>query len=531
MSLEKQGSFKRKLNVVDLTLLGLGSIIGSAWLFSSQIAATYAGPAASISWILGAIAIGLLALVCAELGGALPHTGGLVRYPNYSHGPILGYLSSFMFFIATSVVPGLEVEGMRTYASQWFPSLGATNPTLLGWFVQFAILVIFFLLNYWSVNIFGKVNSIITFLKFVIPIMTVVVLLTHLRPENFHAHGFAPFGFSGIESAVSTAGIAFAFMGFQQPIIFGSEAKNPGRTIPLAVLLSLGLATILYLFLQFAFVGALPGHIVNNGWSKLSFSSPFADLAVLLGLAWLANTMLADAILSTGGTANIYMGATARGVFAWAKNGTFFKIFTKVDPKTGVPRPSLWFTFILSVFWTAPFPSWDKLINVASSAAVLSYILIPISAVALRRTAMDLHRPFKLKGIAIIGPLSFVIASFIVYWTGWKTISWLIGLEIVMFIGYLFSKNIVQKSHITFSQQIKASWWLIFYCIAMIVISYLGTFGGKGILPAPWDQLVIVVLSLVSFYWGVASALPNPAFESDEDEGNNDKNYSEKLTN
>ncbi|MBM7646129.1 amino acid transporter [Scopulibacillus daqui] len=526
MNLEKQSDFKRKLNVVDLTLLGLGSIIGSAWLFSSQIAATYAGPAAAVSWVLGALAIGLLALTCAELGGALPHTGGLVRYPNYSHGPILGYLSSFMFFIATSVVPGLEVEGMRTYASQWFPSLGAANPTLLGWFVQFAILIIFFLLNYWSVNVFGKVNSIITFLKFVIPIMTVIVLLTQLHPANFHMHGFAPFGFSGIESAVSTAGIAFAFMGFQQPIIFGSEAKNPGRTIPLAVLLSLGLATILYLFLQFSFVGALPDHVVQKGWSKLSFSSPFADLAVLLGLAWLANTMLADAVLSTGGTANIYMGATARGVFAWSKNGTFFKIFAKVDKKTGVPRPSLWFTFILSVFWTAPFPSWDKLINVASSAAVLSYILIPISVVALRRSAPDLHRPFKLKGISIIGPLSFLIASFIVYWTGWQTISWLIGLEMMMFIGYLFSKKIIQASKIAFAQQIKSSIWLIVYCLAMIAISYLGTFGGRGILPAPWDQIAVIIISLAAYYWGVASALSTPAFEeSDGVELNAKKEY------
>lgn len=513
---KKEGSFKRKLSLVDVTFIGLGAMVGSSWMFAPQTAVQLAGPAALLSWIIAAIALGMLALVYAELGGALPSAGGFIRYPNYSHGDLVGFIISCMSFITYSVSASLEVVAVRTYLSAWWPSLGSQNPTALGWFTQLFLLIVFFLINYWSVNVFGKINSIVTLIKFAVPVVTIIVLLTYFTPANFYVDGFFTNGFGGVESAIATAGIAYAFIGFQQTINFSAEAKNPGRTIPIATMLSIGLAGLLYFLLQFAYIGAIPGNLLENGWAGLSFGSPFADLTALLGLIWLMNLLMADAILSPGGAANVAFGATARIIYAWAKNKTFFHIFTKVDEKTGVPRVALWFTFLLAVFWTLPFPSWEALVGFASSSAIMAFITGPVSAAAFRITAPKLRRPFKLKGFAVIAPIAFMISSFIIYWSGWKTISWLLAFELFLFVAYIAIWKGKKKPGSLLRKQMTAAWWLVFYNVIMIILSWAGTFGGNDWIAAPWDQILVALVSLVTYYWGAKSAIPNPVFDESD---------------
>jgi amino acid transporter len=520
-----QGKFKKQLSLVDLTFLGLGSIIGSGWLFAALHGASTAGPAAWLSWVIGAVAVILLGLVYAELGGSIPRAGGTVRYPVYSHGPLIGYLMGFASLIAFSSVAGIEAEAARQYATSWWPALtqpGAQGlPTFLGWFVQLVLLGIFFALNFSSVKLFGKANTIITSIKFIVPVLTVIVLLTQFHSANFSVHGFAPFGFSGIESAVSTAGIVFAFLGFQQAVGFSSEAKNPQRTVPLAIILAVVLSAALYVMLQLVFVGGIPTNMLSGGWGHVGdhFSLPFKDIAAVLGFGWLASVITVDAIISPSGTANIYLSATSRVIFGWARNGTLFKIFGKVDEKSGIPRPALWLAFIMSIFWTLPFPSWGQLVSVVSAATVLTYIVGPISAQAFRKNAADLPRPFFLKGMGIIGPLSFIIASLIIYWTGWKTDSWLIGSQLIMFALYFAFKKSVPTNTVSFAQQVRSTWWLVFYYIAMFIMSYLGTFdGGANILKGPWDQIIVAIISLITYYWGANTALPKAIFDEEEAE-------------
>lgn len=315
-------------------------------------------------------------------------------------------------------------RSLRGYAQSWWHALGTHTGgvTLLGWVVQAILILLFFLLNYWSVNIFGKVNSIVTTFKFVVPILVLVFLLSHMHGANFSSHGFAPHGFTGIESAVSTAGIVFAFLGFRQAVDFAGEAKNPQRNVPLAIILAIGIAAILYVLLQIAFVGAIPGADLAKGWTtnlSVTFKAPYANLAAVLGAGWLATLTKIDAVISPSGTGNIYLSSTSRVVYAWSRTGTFFKFFGKVNARTGVPRAALWLTLALAVFWTLPFPTWSAPVGVISSATVMTYIIGPISAASLRKTAADLHRPFRLGGLSIIAPVGFIAASLIIYWTGW----------------------------------------------------------------------------------------------------------------
>ena len=328
-------------------------------------------------------------------------------------------------------------------------------------------------------------------------------------------------GAHGVQGAVSAGGIIFAYLGLTPIISVASEVKRPQFTIPFALILSVVLATVIYVVLQVAFLGAVPTDMLANGWSGLSdkFPLPYRDIAMLLGLGWLALLVVSDAIISPSGCGNIYMAATPRVIYAWSNSNTFFRIFTRVDPKSGIPRYALWLTFALSVFWTMPFPSWDKLISVVSAALVLSYALAPVTVGALRRNAPELERPFYVKGFTVLGPLAFVIASFIVYWSGWNVISWLLGAQIVLFALYVIFKRYVPTQEVSLAQQLKSSTWLLVYYILMILASYLGSFGdgASHLLAAPFDTLFVMVISLGCYYWGIRSGLPKALIKNDDE--------------
>ncbi|PHN54643.1 aspartate:proton symporter [Pseudomonas sp. ICMP 8385] len=508
-----QGKFKKQLSLIDLTFIGLGAIFGSGWLFAASHVSSIAGPAGIFSWLLGGFAVLLLGIVYCELGAALPRAGGVVRYPVYSHGPLLGYLMGFITLIAFSSLVAIEVVASRQYAAAWFPELtkaGSSDPTTLGWLVQFGLLCLFFVLNYRSVKTFAIANNLVSIFKFIVPLLVIGVLFTFFKPANFHSQGFAPFGLSGIEMAVSAGGVIFAYLGLTPIISVASEVKNPQRTIPIALILSVLLSTAIYVLLQVAFLGGVPTEMLANGWAGISkeLALPYRDIALALGVGWLAYLVVADAVISPSGCGNIYMNATPRVIYGWAQTGTFFKIFTRIDEKSGIPRPALWLTFGLSVFWTLPFPSWEALINVVSAALVLSYAVAPVCVAALRRNAPDMPRPFRVKWMAVLGPLSFIIAALIVYWSGWNTVSWLLGLQIVMFGVYLLCRRLVPTQHLDIARQVRSSAWLIgFYAVTM-VLSKLGSFGGLGVLSHPFDTLVVAACALGIYYWGAATGVP-----------------------
>lgn len=526
-----KGKFKKQLSLIDLTFIGLGAIFGSGWLFAASHVSSIAGPAGIFSWLLGGFAVLLLGIVYCELGAALPRAGGVVRYPVYSHGPLLGYLMGFITLIAFSSLVAIEVVAARQYAAAWFPELtkaGSSDPTVLGWLVQFGLLCLFFALNYYSVKTFAKSNNLISVFKFIVPLLVIGVLFTFFKPENFTSQGFMPFGLSGVEMAVSAGGIIFAYLGLTPIISVASEVKNPQRTIPIALILSVLLSTAIYALLQIAFLGGIPTEMLAQGWSGISkeLALPYRDIAIALGVGWLAYLVVADAVISPSGCGNIYMNATPRVVYGWAKTGTFFKVFTRIDEQSGIPRPALWLTFGLSVFWTLPFPSWEALINVVSAALILSYAVAPVSVAALRRNAPDLARPFRVRRMGLLGPLSFIIAALIVYWSGWKTVSWLLSLQILMFVIYLLCGRFVPTQHLSLAQQVRSSAWLIGFYAVTILLSWLGSFGGIGAITHPFDTLVVAACALGIYYWGAATGVPAHQVRLDAEDNESELEHS-----
>src|SRR5439155_23670027 len=127
-----------------------------------------------------------------------------------------------------------------------------------------------------------------TWLKIFVPLLAIFTLAaTHFHSSNFTSHGFAPFGAKGVLAAISTSGIIFALLGFEQAIQLAGESRNPKRDIPRAVLGSVAIGAVIYILLQVVFIGALPHSTLAKGWAHLDFpgiSGPWAGLATLVGL-------------------------------------------------------------------------------------------------------------------------------------------------------------------------------------------------------------------------------------------------------
>src|SRR5437764_11914175 len=177
--------------------------------------------------------------------------------------------------------------------------------------------------------------------KIFVPVLAVVaLLLTSTHRANFTAAGGSmPLGWKGVFVALSSGGVIFACLGFEQAVQLGGESRNPRRNIPLAIIAAMLVAIGLYVALQIAYIAALDPSSLSKGWGAVSFSGkaqlfgPFAGLATALGLGWLAVLLYTDAIVSPGGTGLLYTGASARLSFALARNGYIPRPFARLTSR------------------------------------------------------------------------------------------------------------------------------------------------------------------------------------------------------
>ena len=523
-------AIRRDIGPFALMLIGLGSIIGSGWLFGAWRAAKLAGPDAIWAWVIGAAIIGAIALAYAELGAMFPESGGMVRYGQYSHGSLVGFIGAWSNWIAVVTVIPVEAQASVQYMASWHwpwaqalwivhAGGGKGELALPGLFIAAALVVVYFLINFWSVKLFARSNTAITTFKLVVPAMTALVLIA----SGFHAGNFS-IGVNGgphvtdlaaVLTAVATAGIVFSFNGFQSPVNMAGEARNPGRNLPLAIVGAIGLATVVYILLQVAYLGAVPPEMLAKaGWHGIDFRSPFAELAVIVNLQWLAMLLYADAFISPSGTGMTYTATTARMLYAMEKNGTLPAVFGRVHPVYGVPRAGMWFDLVVGFAFLFCFRSWDSLAAVISVATIISYLTGPVSAMSLRRTAPDLLRPLRLPAMSLVSCMGFVFATELMYWAKWPLTGQVILLVVVALPVYFYFQ--ARRGWNDFGRQLKGATWLIAYMPTIALVSYVGSarFGGLDYLPWGWDLAVVAVLALGFYFWGLRCGWRTPDIDA-----------------
>ncbi|MET8703755.1 APC family permease [Kitasatospora sp. NPDC004723] len=510
--------YRRSLGTISLTAVGLGSIIGSGWLFGAERAARLAGPASIVAWVIGAAVALTIALTYSELGSMFPKAGGMVRYGQYSHGSLAGYLAAWANWIAiVSVIPGeatASVQYMSSWDFDWAKGLyDGRELSVSGVALASVLLLVYFALNWFAITLFAKTNTAITVFKIVVPTVTAgALLLAHFDTKHFTDHGgFAPNGWSAVFTAVAVSGIVWAFNGFQSPLNLAGEARDPGKSLPKAVIGSILIALVIYVALQIAFLGAVPTADLANGWSGLGYTSPLADLAVAWGLNWLALLLYADAFVSPSGTGMIYAATTSRMIHGVQENGHLPSVFGRVDPRTGIPRPALVLNLVVAFGFLAVFRGWGSLAEIVSVATVISYITGPVAVMALRRLAPELPRPVRLRAMPVIAPVAMIFGSLVLYWARWP----LTGKVILLMAAGLpiWAWYELRKPFAELKPHLKAGAWMIAYLFVMAGVSWAGSadFGGHGYLPEGWDLLFVAAIALVFYAWGVRSAWANPS--------------------
>ncbi len=294
---------------------------------------------------------------------------------------------------------------------------------------------------------------------------------------------------------MSTGGIIFSYLGFEQADQLAGESANPKRDVPFAIIGSVVFGTIIYILLQLVFLFALPEqrdrrHLGPDGRraSTRPFTGPFAEVATLLSIGWLAAIIYVDAIISPAGTGLIYTTGSSRLAYGLARNGYVPSVFEWTN-KRSVPWAGLIAAFVTGCICFLPFPSWQSLVGLITSASVLMYGGAPLSLGAFRRRLPDADRPYRLPMAAVFSPLAFIVANLIILWTGWDTI-WKLGVTILVGYAILVANRVFELNEHKPTLDWKAASWLIPYLLGMGVIVYFSTFGPKGddaLIPFGWD--------------------------------------------
>lgn len=437
------GDLKRCLTAFDLTLLGIGAIIGAGiFVLTGIAAATKAGPAIVLSYGLAGIACSFAALTYAELAASIRGSGSAYNYAYAGLGEIVAWIIGWDLILEYGVGTSVVAIGWSGYLNDALLSIGISIPVQLlknyseGGFVNLpAVLIILTLCGVLMIGVkqSARFNMLIVFIKLAAIALFIAVASTEVQPHNWTP--FMPFGWSGIMEGAAL--VFFAFIGFDAVSTAGEEAKNPQKDLSLGIIGSLGICTALYI----AVSGLLTGIV---SYTTLNTQSPVAEAILDLGHKVTADMIALGAIAGLTSTMLIFTYAGTRVVYSMSKDGLIPPLFSRVHPKTQTPIRVIAISGIVMSVIAGFFPMKEvaELVNIGTLAA---FVIVCISAIILRITKPDLPRPFKTPFNPLIPVLGVISCGYLMIslpWVTWvRFIIWMvIGVIIYAFYGYHHSK-------------------------------------------------------------------------------------------
>jgi amino acid transporter len=510
------------VGLLPLFLVSAGSVIGSGWLLGALNASEAAGPAAIISWVVGAVLLIGIALIYAELGAAYPISGGTARFTWIHTGTLGGFFAGTFSYLQAVAIAPIEVEASLGYLNaKWWHGLENSAGLLTGKGLVVAVLGMFLFtaLNLLGVKWMSDSNSIMMIWKIAVPVITIIFIMSNtFHGSNFTAGGgFMPFGVKGVFVALPL-GVVFALEGFEQAAQLAGEARNPKRDVPLAVVGSMLMGAALYLLLEVTFIGALSPANLVHGWSNpfgaAGSFGPYYTLATSVGLGWLGVVLIIDALISPGGTGLVYLASTSRLSYSLARVRFLPPVFQSID-RRGVPWFSIVFGGVFGCFLFLPFGGWAQLVGAITAASSFMYSFAPVAAVALRKSDPDRERPYKVAGLNIIAPFGFVVSGLIIYWSDTSNLVKL-DIAVLFFLVLYFVARRLDPSQAPID--FRAGIWVVPWILGLTIFSifggsYVGGYNSVfGIhigahMPFWWDIGAIAIYSLIIFYFAVNTRL------------------------
>lgn len=502
-------AYHKELGFWTVVFLATGGILGPAVGFTPISVLALAGPAGILSWIIAFALMLAVAMSYVELGTMWPRAGGVAYYPAKSSGPIVGTMNAWGSLVGYALAVPSIVVAFTEYLSYWFPSLfhsGVLTPA--GIAVSVLVLLVIFFINTLRIRYMGQLNNIFTVLTIVGLVVVSIALFGHFNPQNLsHFHGFMPFGTNGLFLAI--AATIYGYGGFRQPIDYAEEVRDPGKTIPKAVFITMVITLIVYFIESLSYVGAIHwgamGVSVGN-WSQLNgLAYPFVSVAGGIGLPMIGLIAMLTMLIASFKDGYIYFGGASRIGYTMGRyDGYLPSVFTKLTA-SGIPLPSVILTLVVSTIYIVLLPSFSSLFPLVASALLLSYAPGPLSLAIFRVKFPDHPRPYRLPWTQVLAPFAFVVSSLMIFWSGWASVRILIP---SVFVGLLLLFFYARRRRVTRQDVVQGIWFPIFQLLIM-VISYMGStnFGGHNLIPAPWDSVTMIVVSIIFYYWGLASGL------------------------
>ncbi len=431
-------ALSRQLGAFQLTMLGIGAIIGTGIFVLTAEAAQKAGPGMMISFVIAAVVCALAALAYAELASMIPVSGSAYTYTYGVLGEGLAWVVGWALVLEYAIAAGAVSVGWSGYMNGLLISAGFSLPEALrsgpydgGSFnlLAFAIALVVTVLLVFGTSKSAKVNAVLVSIKVLALVMFIAVALPAAKDTNFEP--FLPGGFPGVYAAA--ASIFFAYVGFDAVSTAAEETKNPQRNIPIGLIASLGVCTIFYLLVGYAAagsVGAQPmldaaGLPLATGSPELAAacagstalvcsSEPLAHVLRMLGFASLGNVIGIAAALALPSVILMMLFGQTRIFFTMARDGLLPEKLSTIHPKFHTPHVITIITGISVSFFAGVFPV-GILADISNSGTLFAFALVALAVLILRRTQPDRHRPFRTPLPWIICPLAIAGCAFLFY--------------------------------------------------------------------------------------------------------------------
>ncbi|MDN6761951.1 amino acid permease [Acidipropionibacterium jensenii] len=465
---DPEHQLKKSLSWVELTMFGIGVVIGAGiFTMTGRVAHSMSGPSIIISFIIAAIACGLAAMCYAEFASTVPVAGSAYTFSYASMGEIFAWIIGWDLFLELFLASSVVAQGWSAYLAVFLSQLGIDLPPQIvsgGRFdlLAFGLIMVLGMLLIGGIKESVRVNTVLVAIKLFIVMFVIVAGIGYVKASNFtpfipdkqpveSSGGLPPpllqwftgsqqtaFGVSGIVAGAAL--VFFAYIGFDVVATTAEEAKNPKRDVPMGILGSLVVCTILYIAISLVLIGMVP-------YNQLDPSASLAKAFTTVGKPWMAIIISAGAVAGlTTVVLTMMIGAT-RVIFAMSRDGLLPEGLSHVHPKTRTPYRITLIIMLADGLLAALVPPGilDEMVNIGT---LLAFVMVSIGIIVLRRKRPDLPRAFRVPWVPVIPIVSAIICLYLMLNLSIETwMRFLIWMVIGIVVYFTYSKNHSRLAH------------------------------------------------------------------------------------
>jgi APA family basic amino acid/polyamine antiporter len=401
------------LSAFDLTLMGIGAIIGAGvFVLTGVAAATKAGPAIVISYILAGVASLFAALAYAELASSVGGTGSAYSYAYSGFGEFIAWLIGWNLVLEYAMSAATVAIGWSGYVKNLFSAINVSLPMVIsktpfeGGVINILATGIIILLG--GILIMGvrqsvRFNTAIVFIKLITIVVFIAIALFNVNVSNWKP--FLPYGWPGVMEGAAL--VFFSYIGFDALSTAVEEAIEPQRTIPIGIIVSLVVCTLVYIIVSALLTGIAP-------YARLDVPSPVSDALLDLGYRVGAGVIAAGAIAGLTTVMLVMFYGLTRICMAMARDGLLPKTLAKIHPRTRTPIRSILITGII-IALVAGFAPIDRAAELVNIGTLTAFAFVCGGVSVLRITHPELPRPFKLPFNPLIPILGVISCGYLMY--------------------------------------------------------------------------------------------------------------------